>query len=187
MKTQRIIKKWVTMAVVGLLAGLSVRAQSRPTILEHPQSMIVAPGSTIELHVKATGQGTLHYRWRINGRTVRHHDVPSLVVSNVTQAIRCDVVVSDEQGLALSRAGLITLFSISRGEDGVGLNLYGHSGPDYEYAIQYVPEAGSTDWITITNLALPSRHYRWVDLAVTNTTQRFYRAVLVSTPFGPAK
>jgi hypothetical protein len=56
-----------------------------------------------------------------------------------------------------------------------GVTILGTPGAMYQ--IQYVNDLASTDWKTITNIAIPSSPYTWIDLQSVNNSKRFYRAV----------
>jgi hypothetical protein len=47
------------------------------------------------------------------------------------------------------------------------------------YRLEYTEDVGEVGpWVTLTNLALPSSPYLYIDLGSTNSAKRFYRAVL---------
>ena len=53
-----------------MLASLHLffpRSQAQPTIIEEPQSRIVAPGAAVAFHVNAAGIPPLYYQWQFNG------------------------------------------------------------------------------------------------------------------------
>ena len=42
-------------------------SHAQPTIIEEPQSRIVAPGAAVAFHVNAAGLAPLYYQWQFNG------------------------------------------------------------------------------------------------------------------------
>jgi hypothetical protein len=56
-----------------------------------------------------------------------------------------------------------------------GVTIQGTPGAIYQ--IQYVNDLASTNWQTITNLAIPRSPYTWTDLQSVTNSKRFYRAV----------
>jgi sugar lactone lactonase YvrE len=56
-----------------------------------------------------------------------------------------------------------------------GVSIQGAVGGLYN--VQYSEAAGGSNWISLTNIILPSSPYLFVDTAITNHAQRFYRAV----------
>lgn len=185
MKTQP-TSKWISIPFLFscLLCALPERAQAqaKPVIVTHPQGQIVPWGSTVTFTVVATGDEPLAYRWRRAGATLHGETNATLVVSNVLQTEARNsytVVITNVFGSTVSRYAPLSVFTISRGPDGVGLDLYGIAQQEYVYVLQYVTTPGATNWTTLTNLSLPYSPYRFVDPEVSSTTERYYRAVLL--------
>jgi hypothetical protein len=169
------------LACLTLGAGVTAFGQTKAYIIEQPRGLIVAPGSTATFRVVAGGDPPISYRWRKGGTTLIGQTNATLVVSNVTATSvgTYTVIVTNPHGGELSRSAYLSTFTISKGPDGVGLDLNGLvSSPPAVYEIQYVSAPDATNWLTITNLPLPSNPYRFVDPEATNTTQRYYRAVM---------
>ena len=58
-----------------------------------------------------------------------------------------------------------------------GLTITGQAGASYR--VDYVPALGPTNnWITLTNLTLPSSPYLFIDVTSPSSSRRFYRTVL---------
>jgi hypothetical protein len=168
MKTNRCLSATIGAAALALLlAGGEPCAfgQSKPTIVNHPQGLIVSPGSTVSFTVEATGDEPLRYRWRRSGATLPGETNATLVVSNALVATRYDVVVSNPYGSAVSRYAPLSFFSFVPATNGFGLDLNGVVGAEYVYQLQYATNVPCTNWITLTNLSLPTVPYRFVDTA----------------------
>ncbi|MHC4445304.1 MAG: immunoglobulin domain-containing protein [Planctomycetota bacterium] len=88
-----------------------------PTITEHPQSQLFGRGSTVQLNVSATGQGTLGYQWYkddgflSNGGNISGTTSSLLQISNVQSADEGDYhcVVSNGGGSTPSNTATLTL------------------------------------------------------------------------------
>jgi hypothetical protein len=162
-------------------ASERAQAQAKPVIVSEPQGQIVPLGATVTFTVVATGDEPLTYRWRRSGVTLHGETNATLVLTNVafTNARAYTVIITNAFGGTMSRSAPLSVFTISRGPDGIGLDLYGLVGPDYVYVLQYVTTPGATNWTTLTNLSLPYSPYRFVDPEVNTTTERYYRAVLL--------
>jgi hypothetical protein len=174
------------LACLTLGAGVTAFAQTKAYIIEQPRGLIVSPGSTATFRVLAGGDPPLRYRWRRSGTTLIGQTNDTLVVSNVTNTDVnvYSVIVTNLYGGQLSRSVHLSTFTISQGPDGVGLDLNGRVlSPPAVYEIQYVSAPDATNWLTITNLPLTSTPYRFVDPEATNTTQRYYRAVMFPPPY----
>jgi hypothetical protein len=55
-----------------------------------------------------------------------------------------------------------------------GLDIVGAVGAIYN--IQSTSDLGSTNWTTLTNVALPSQPYIYIDYASPTNSKQFYRA-----------
>ncbi len=58
-----------------------------------------------------------------------------------------------------------------------GILVYGAVGVNHR--IEYVSQPGATNWVTLTNVVLPSSPYLVVDPQPTTVGPRFYRAVVI--------
>ena len=56
-----------------------------------------------------------------------------------------------------------------------GLNILGPIGATYN--VQAIPALGGSNWTTLTNLALPSQPYIYIDYSSPTNSKQFYRAV----------
>ena len=62
-----------------------------------------------------------------------------------------------------------------------GLTITGAVGT--VYSVEYVTDLAQTNaWVSLTNLALPTNPYLWLDAGCPATGQRYYRAVAVGEP-----
>ena len=58
-----------------------------------------------------------------------------------------------------------------------GVTIQGSEGQTYR--IEYATNLAGSNWLTLTNISLPSSTYLWVDTSSPVLGQRFYRAVLI--------
>lgn len=81
------------------------------TISLHPMSQAVAPTTSFTLNVSATGNKTLRYQWRKNGRVIRNAVRASYTVASATAADagRYEVIVISGQRIVMSRTASITI------------------------------------------------------------------------------
>ena len=157
-------------------------AQTPPTIVEHPKSVITSYGGTASFSVTAEGTMPFSYRWRSNGFTVGTTATNLFWVTNANRIARYDVVVSNAYGQRLSRSAGLNIFSYERNENGLDLTLSGFSvsgpGSIYTYEIEHKPELANTNWTVFTNLVLPEPTVRFETWSFTNAPQGFFRVIM---------
>jgi len=93
-----------------------------------------------------------------------NHDILSWQYNSTFGPIRA---VAARVGIGLYAVGL---------QEYPGLSITGSVGSTYQ--IQYVSQlGGANDWVTLTNLVLPSNPTVWVDTTSTIPQTRFYRVI----------
>jgi N-acetylneuraminic acid mutarotase len=145
---------------------------SSPTITLQPTNNIVSPNGSVTLNVAATG-GVLSYQWKLNGTNIAGATGASLTITNVspTNIGVYTVVVNNAAGSVTSLA--VTLASVDI-KMFAGVIVNGPLGSNY--LIQATSNLMSS-WTTLTNVALPTQPYIYIDYSSPTNRQQFYRAV----------
>jgi len=175
-------------AVTSAVAVLTVVAP--PTISTQPLSQAVTQGTSVLFTVAVSGTAPLSYQWLrnqaplANGGNVSGAISATLALTSVTQtnAGNCTVVITNAVGSVTSSIAALTVVMRpnfarpTRLPDGsVRFSL--SATPALTYRLD--ASTNLADWATLTNLANPSGTIQFIDLAATNFSQRFYRAVWV--------
>ena len=97
-----------------------------------------------------------------------------MTISNVTSTNFgvYTVIVSNPAGSVSSQAAIVGTTGI---EMFAGVIVYGPLGSNY--VIQAASDLSSGNWTTLTNVALPSQPYIFIDYASPTNRQQFYKAV----------
>jgi hypothetical protein len=143
-----------------------------PTISTNPVSVTVSPGGTATLSVSADG-GVLSYQWQCNGTNIDGATDATLTITNLssTNIGSYTVTVSNPAGSVTSQAATLASVDIKMF---AGVIVNGPLGSNY------LIEASSnllSDWTTLTNVALPTQPYIFIDYDSPADAQQFYRAV----------
>jgi N-acetylneuraminic acid mutarotase len=142
-----------------------------PAITTQPTNNTVSPNGSVTLNVSATG-GNLSYQWQLNGTNIAGANANSLTITNVssTNIGVYSVIVNNAAGSVTSSS--VTLASVDiRMFAGVIVN-----GPlGSNYLIQATSNLLS-GWTTLTNVALPTQPYIYIDYSSPTNSQQFYRA-----------
>jgi hypothetical protein len=155
-----------------LSASTLLTVVAAPVITSGPVSATASPNGTVTLSVAATGGG-LTYQWQLNGTNIAGATNSTLILSNLSasQAGVYTVVVTNAAGSVTSAGATISLLSINMY---AGLTIAGQIGANYR--IDYQNDL-SGPWITLTNIALPSSPYLFIDTGSGSLSHRFYRAI----------
>jgi hypothetical protein len=143
-----------------------------PSISIQPTNNTVSPNGSVTLNVSASG-GDLSYQWQLNGTNIVGAIGPTLTIPNVTSTNIgvYTVIVSNAAGSVTSRS--VTLANVAV-QMFAGVIVDGPLGSNY--VIQATPNLLS-NWMTLTNVALPSQPYIFIDYNSPTNPQQFYRAV----------
>ena len=86
-----------------------------PVITAQPASTAQYAGLTATFNISATGTGTLHYQWKVNGSNVgtdsSSYTTGALTPSNNRDSVTC--VVTDNNGSTTSNAAILTVLPTS--------------------------------------------------------------------------
>jgi hypothetical protein len=137
----------------------------------------VSTGDRVTFAIEATGTAPLHYRWLLNGADIPGApDSPTLVIpaASAESAGQISVVVSNDYGSITHVVGTLALVDLKMF---AGVVITGTVGSHYR--IEYTPAlADPPQWTTaVSDLALPSSPYVWIDVESPGQAKRFYRAV----------
>ena len=160
-------------ALGGNLAGsTTLIVVTQPAITNQPSSGTVSTGGTSTFTVGSTGGG-LSYQWRFNGTNIAGATGASLVISNVSVANIgvYTVIVSNA-------AGSVTSVSVTLANVDIHMlaSVYVNGPIGSNYLIQATSNLPG-GWTTLTNIALPTKPYIYVDYSSVTNKQQFYRAV----------
>ena len=144
-----------------------------PNITVQPQTQTVSTGASVAFHVTATG-GPFTYQWKLNGTNIGGANGDSYTIAAAATSDVGDytVVVSNSVGYVEADAARLALLDLKML---AALYLTGPIGS--EYRIEYRPVLEPTNWMTLTNITLPTQPYIYVDYDSAAEPQRFYRAV----------
>lgn len=143
-----------------------------PTISINPASTTVGSGGTATLSVTASG-GALNYQWAFNGTNILNATNATLTVTNFCLANVGSyvVTVSNSMGRATSTPAMLTGLDVKLF---FGLIVNGPLGSNY--IIQATSNL-SSNWAIMTNIALPSQPYIYIDYSSLTNSQQFYRVL----------
>lgn len=150
-----------------------------PLITTQPAAQTFVLGGGLTLSVSATGSG-LSYQWQFNGTNLSGATSPTLSLTNLslTNAGAYHVVVSSTAGGTVTSQDVI-LQSLFFGDLKfyAGTTLVGTVGQQFRVDYADVVNIGTTNWLLLINLTLPSSPYLVIDPNSPGQTRRFYRAV----------
>jgi N-acetylneuraminic acid mutarotase len=160
-------------ATCGSRSGSStLTVVSSPVISLQPTNNTVSPNGSVTLNVSASGGG-LSYQWQFNGTNITGATGASLAITNVSPANIgvYTVIVNNAAGSVTSTSVILT---------SVGIKMFAGIIVDGPLGSNYLIQATSnllSGWTTLTNLALPSQPYIFIDYNSPANSQQFYRAV----------
>jgi hypothetical protein len=123
------------------------------------------------LSVTATGDG-LTYQWQLNGTNIIGANSASLTLSNILSGDVgvYTVIVSNAAG-SVSSSVMVASVAIQMY---AGVIVDGPLGSNYLIQSRaYLVES----WVTLTNVALPTQPYIYIDYNSPTNRQQFYRAI----------
>jgi len=143
-----------------------------PAISLQPTNITVSPNGSVTLNVSATG-GDLSYQWQLNGNNIAGATGATYQIPNVTSTNIgvYTVIVSNLAGSTTSQAAIVGNIAIQLF---AGVIVNGPVGSNY--VIQATSDLLS-GWTTLTNIALPTQPYIYIDYSSPTNRQQFYRAV----------
>ncbi|NDJ14852.1 MAG: hypothetical protein EBY17_27290, partial [Acidobacteriia bacterium] len=146
-------------------------------ITTQPKGQSFVLGDAVTFTVGTSGTG-LTYQWQFNGTNIPGATTPTLNLSNLaaTNAGAYRVVVSSSAGgfttsqnANLLYFGDLKLYS--------GATLGGPVGQQFRVDYADMVNVGTTNWLVLSNVTLPSSPYLVIDPGSPGQPKRFYRAV----------
>jgi len=173
----------ITAAQAGDATYLPAASVSRTLVIEdatitsQPQGQSFTLGGGATLSVSATGTG-LTYQWQLNSSNIPGATSSTLNLTNLTAANAgaYRVVVSSTAGGSVTSQNANLLFYGDMKFYG-GTTLGGPVGQQFRVDYADVVNVGTTNWLVLTNVTLPSSPYLVIDPTSPGRTQRYYRAV----------
>jgi hypothetical protein len=162
----------ITASVGNIINSNLLTVVTPPTITTNPVSETVAAGGSLTLNVSATGGG-LAYQWNFNGTAIPGATGASYVINNFAPGY-----IGDYSVTVSNAAGSVTSRSVTVGS--VGISLFAGVMVDGPLGSNYLIQASSTlatNWTTLTNVALPTQPYIYIDYTSPTNRQQFYRAL----------
>jgi hypothetical protein len=160
-------------ATSGSVSGnTTLTVVSPPSIAVQPTNNTVSPNGSVTLSVGATGGG-LSYQWQFNGTNITGATGASLTITNVSAA---DVGVYTV--IVNNAAGSVTSSSATLAS--VDIKMFAGVIVDGPLGSNYLIQATSnllSSWTTLTNVALPTQPYIYIDYSSPTNSKQFYRAV----------
>ncbi|NOS71008.1 MAG: hypothetical protein HOP33_13890 [Verrucomicrobia bacterium] len=165
----------ITATAGNLTANTVLTVVTQPAITSQPMNVTVSANGTATFTAGSSG-GALAYQWQFNGTNIAGATGSTLALVNVNLGqIGCySVIVSNVAGTTTSSCAQLTVLGINMY---AGLTIHGSVGANYRF--EYVNDLNNTNWLTLTNIALPTNPYLLVDTDSPNHARRFYRAILV--------
>ena len=166
--------------VTGIAAGwYHTVALLGPLIATQPVAQTFVLGGGITLSVGATGSG-LSYQWQFDGTNIAGATNSTLSLTHLTPADAGTyrvVVTSAAAGSVTSQD--VSLQSLFFGDLKfyAGTTLTGTIGQQFRVDYADVVSVGTTNWLVLTNITLPSSPFVVIDVNSPGRTKRFYRAV----------
>ncbi len=161
-------------SVTSSIAALTVQLVP-PSITTPPAGQSFTLGQNLALTATVSGTGPFTYQWTLNGTNLVGATNATLSLTNLTVvgAGAYRVVVSNAAGTATSDPARLNF---------VGLNLFPVLTIADVVGSSYRIEAtsdlvNSNSWTTLTNLALPSSPYLFIDTSTPQAVRRYYRAI----------
>ncbi len=144
-----------------------------PSISIQPTNNTVSPNGSVTLSVNASG-GDLSYQWQLNGTNIVGAAGPTLTITNVTSTNIgvYTVIVINPAGSVTSQTAIVGTMGVKMF---AGVIVYGPLGSNY--VIQATSDLSIGNWTMLTNVALPSQPYIYIDYRSPTNPQQFYKAV----------
>ncbi len=149
------------------------------TITSQPMGQSFSLGGGVALSVGATGGGAgLFYQWQHGGTNLIGATSPTLTLTNLaaTNAGTYRVIVSNTAGVTVTSQDANLLFYGDL-KFIASTVLAGPVGQQFRVDYADVVTIGTTNWLVLTNITLPSSPYLVIDPNSAGRAQRYYRAV----------
>jgi hypothetical protein len=130
----------------------------------------------VTLSVTAAGTAPLFYQWQFNGTNLVGATTATLSLANLTAADAGSyrVVITNAAGSVTSANADLIYFGDLKFY--AGTILAGPVGQQFRVDYADVINVGTTNWLVLTNVTLPSSPYLVIDPSSPGQGKRFYRA-----------
>ena len=147
-----------------------------PSITAPPTGQTFALSSGVTLSVTAAGTAPLFYQWQFNGTNLVGATTATLSLANLTAADAGSyrVVITNAAGSVTSANADLIYFGDLKFY--AGTILAGPVGQQFRVDYADIMNAGTTNWLMLTNVTLPSSPYLVIDPSSPGQGKRFYRA-----------
>lgn len=145
-----------------------------PVVTNQPISGTVSSGGTATLTVGVTGTPPFTYQWQFNGVNIAGATNASLDIPNFSVANAGGYSVSVSNSVGGVTSSIATLASVDIAMF-AGVIVNGPLGSNY--LIQAASSLTPTVWSTLTNVALPTQPYIYIDYNSPTNAKQFYRAL----------
>lgn len=147
-----------------------------PSLIQQPLSAITSAGAGVTFSAGATGLPAVNYQWLFNGTPIPGATRQSLTLPpGATNAGYYSVVASNIAGTVTSSIAALTLFDV---KNYAGLTIASPVATNVD--VQAISAVDKTNWTTLTNVAIGSQPYFFIDYSSATNPVEFYR--LVSPP-----
>jgi N-acetylneuraminic acid mutarotase len=160
-------------ATAGNVSGnTTLTVVTTPVISVQPTNNTVSPNGSVTFSVSASG-GDLSYQWQFDGANITGATGASLTITNVSAN---DIGVYT--AIVNNAAGSVTSSPVMLATTEIHMlaSVYVNGPIGSNYLIQATSDLPG-GWSTLTNIALPSQPYIYVDYGSVTNKQQFYRAV----------
>jgi hypothetical protein len=143
------------------------------TITNQPASVSLSTGGTAIFSVGVSGVPPFSFQWALNGTNISGATNAALTVTNVsvTNVGLYTVTITNSTGSTTSAGAILTTVDIRMF---AGIIINGVVGTNY--SIQAISGLQATNWATLTNIALPSQPYIFIDYSSITNPSQYYRA-----------
>jgi concanavalin A-like lectin/glucanase superfamily protein/immunoglobulin I-set domain protein len=155
-------------------AGQSGKCLPSPfTVTNQPASISVSTGGTANFSVGVTGLSPFSFQWVLNGTNISGATNASLTLTNVSAANIgvYTATITNPLGSLTSVGAILTTVDIKMF---AGIIINGVVGTNY--TIESTSALQATNWMILTNTALPSLPYIYIDYSSITNPLQFYRA-----------
>lgn len=164
-----------TMFVNGIPSASAIIASgsAQPSITTQPVDTTVSSGSSPILSILLAGTPPFSYQWYFDGQPLAYATNATLTLTNFSLADAGSyyLAVTNFAGGVISQP-----FTVASVDIHMLASVYVNGPVGSNYLIQAASNL-SSGWTTLTNIALPSQPYIYVDYSSITNKQKFYRAL----------
>ena len=156
-----------------------VKGLTAPSFTQQPSNAVVNPGRGFTFTAAATGYPAPTYQWQFSSNGVTYVNLSGATGASYSPGASGVTNIGYYRVLAANSLSTNTSASVSLSFLNInmyaGLNILGPLGANYN--VQAIAALGGSNWTTLTNVALPSQPYIYIDYSSPTNSKQFYRAV----------